>query len=134
MTQLDEVLSDMAKQIRGVWVLAVADNEGMLIGSWQAPDNRITPDLLVGQFVRVIRMLSTMFGEMMGQMGVNLGGGATLLEDIVLTTAFSYLMVRPIGNGYCYLVIDASKDVPLGLLRLAATTNIPKVQQCLPGA
>ena len=56
------------------------------------------------------------------------------IEDIILATAFSYLIVRPISKGACYLLIDTSKEVPLGMIRLTATKFIPKLEKCLPGA
>lgn len=133
MTELDGLLAAMGKQIDKAWILGITDNDGMLIAAWQAPDNRLNPEMFAANTLRVVRILSNVFNE--GGQEISAGGGILSgLEDIILATSFSYIMVRPISKGACYLVIDASKEVPLGIIRLTATTYIPKLEKCLPGA
>jgi predicted regulator of Ras-like GTPase activity (Roadblock/LC7/MglB family) len=133
MTALNDLMCEMGGQLRGVWVLAVVDKDGMLIGSWEAPGNKLNPELLAGQFVLAVRNLGSTIGQWGAELEASIGAPLFTLEDLIMTTSFSYLMIRPIANGSCYLVIDSSKDVPLGMLRLSATNYIPKLEKCLPG-
>ena len=133
MTALNDVLSEMGQQLRGVWVLAVVDRDGMLIASWEAPDNMLPAELLAGQFVLAVENLGKTIGQWGAELESSIGIQAFALEDLVMTTAFSYLMIRPMSNNTCYLVIDSSKDVQLGMLRLSATKYIPKLEASLPG-
>ena len=134
MTELDQLLDAMGRQLEKAWVLGVADNDGMLIASWQLPDNKMSPEFFAGHAIRLIRTLGSLFTDAGQEMVSGFGGLFSGLEDVVLTTAFSYLMVRPMCNGSCYLLMDAPKEVPLGMLRLTAKTFLPKLEKCLPGA
>lgn len=134
MTALNDLLGEMGQQLRGVWVLAVVDKDGMLIASWEAPGNKLNPEFLAGQFVLAVGQLSKTIGQWGAELEASIGIQMFALEDLIMTTAFSYLMIRPMSNGSCYLVIDSGKDVPLGMLRLSATNYIPKLEKCLPGA
>jgi len=133
LTELNDVLGAMGQQLRGVWVLAIVDRDGMLIASWEAPGNKLNPELLAGQFVLAVENLGKTIGQWGAELEASIGVPMFTLEDLIMTTTFSYLMIRPISNGSCYLVIDSSKDVPLGMLRLAATKYIPNLEKCLPG-
>lgn len=134
MTELDQLLDAMGKQLDKAWVLGVADSDGMLIASWESPDNKMSAEFFAGNAIRLIRSVGSMFTDAGQEMVSGFGGLFSGLEDVVLTTGFSYLMVRPISNGSCYLMIDAPREVPLGLIRLAAKTYVPKIEKCLPGA
>ncbi len=134
MTVLNDLLAEMGQQLRGVWVLAVVDNDGMLIASWEAPGNKLNPELLAGQFVLPERGLGNVVSQWGGDIEASIGVSMFTIEDLIMTTGFSYLMIRPMSNNSCYLVLDSAKDVPLGMLRLAATSYIPKLEKCLPGA
>ncbi|MBM3153939.1 MAG: hypothetical protein FJ008_01235 [Chloroflexi bacterium] len=134
MTELDELLGGMGKQLGKAWVMGIADNDGMLIASWQSPENLLNPEFLAGHGVRLIRSLGSLFTDVGQDTTSGMGGIIAGLEDVVLTTGFSYIMVRPMCNNSCYLFMDVSKEVPLGLLRLTAASYIPKLEKCLPGA
>jgi predicted regulator of Ras-like GTPase activity (Roadblock/LC7/MglB family) len=132
MTELEGLLAAMGKQLDKAWILGIADNDGMLLASWQSPDNRLNPEYFAANTIRLIRTLNTLFTEM-GQDITAAGGTLSGLEDIMLSSTFSYMVIRPISKGACYLLIDASREIPLGLLRLTASTFIPKLEKCLPG-
>jgi len=133
LTVLKDVLEEMGQQLRGVWVLAVVDRDGMLIASWEAPGNKLNPEFLAGQFVLAVEQLGKTIGQWGAELEASIGIPMFSLDDLILTTSFSYLMIRPMSNNSCYLVIDSSKDVPLGMLRLAASKFIPNLEKCLPG-
>ena len=136
MTALDEILNEIGKKLDGVWILAVSDFDGMLIGSWQSPDNKLNPEMLSGQFVRVLRSLETMTSDMSSDLPAAISKPGVpnpfALDDMVISTGFSYVMVKPMCNNSCYLLVDSSKKVPLGLIRMAATNYVPRLEKCLP--
>jgi predicted regulator of Ras-like GTPase activity (Roadblock/LC7/MglB family) len=133
-TELDELLGAMGRQLEKAWVLGIADNDGMLIASWQSPDNQMSPEFFAGHAIRLIRSLGSLFTDAGQEMVSGFGGIFSGLEDVVLTTGFSYLMFRPMSKGSCFLLIDAPRDVPLGMLRLTVNAYVPKLEKCLPGA
>jgi hypothetical protein len=114
--------------------MGIADNDGMLIASWQSPENKMNPEFFAGHAIRLIRTLGSLFADVGQEVATSFGGILTGLEDIVLTTGFTYLMMRPMCNNSCYLLIDTSREVPLGMLRLTAASYLPKLEKCLPGA
>lgn len=133
MTTLDEILSDMGRKLDGAWTLAVSDNDGMLIAARQSSDNKLNPEMFAGQFSRMLRDADTMFTEISTEIPPAAGSNRITLDDIFLTTNSSYVMVRPMCKSSCYLLIDSSKRVPLGLLRLTASNYVPKLEKCLAG-
>lgn len=40
-TKMKDVLSEMAGELEGTWVIVVADSDGMLLSSWSSPDNKL---------------------------------------------------------------------------------------------
>jgi predicted regulator of Ras-like GTPase activity (Roadblock/LC7/MglB family) len=133
-TALNDLLNEMGQQLRGAWVLAVVDKDGMLIAAWEAPENKLPPELLAGQFVLAIDNMSKTIGQWGEEVEASIGTTVFAIEELILTFPFSYVMARPMANNSCYLVIDSSKDAQLGMLRLAATKYIPKLESSLPGA
>ena len=97
----------MGQQLRGVWVLAVVDRDGMLIAFWEAPGNKLNPEFLAGQFVLAVEHLGKTIGQWGAELEASIGIQMFSLEDLIMTTTFSYLMIRPISNNSCYLVIDS---------------------------
>ncbi len=123
-TQMKEILADMVGTMAGVWVIVVADSDGMLLSSWSSPDNKIQPESL-GGFIQTInetvdafRLSTTGFGE---------------LDDIIYSMASSYVLIKAIVNGACFMVISAPRSVPLGIIRSEAKMFAPKLEQALPG-
>ena len=55
------------------------------------------------------------------------------LDDVIFSTAFSYQVIKPIADGTCFMVVNAPKTVPLGMIRMAANNYAPKLEKALPG-
>ena len=51
--KMQDVLSEMAGEIAGTWVIIVADNDGMLLSFWNSPDNKLPPEAL-GGFIQTV--------------------------------------------------------------------------------
>jgi len=123
-TKMKDVLSEMAGELAGVWVVIIADNDGMLLSSWSSPDNKLPPEML-GGFIQTINSTIDAFTHS------TVGFGQ--LDDVIFSTGFSYLLIRPIAEGQCFMVVNAPKKVPLGMIRMIATNYTPKLEQALPG-
>ncbi len=123
-TKMKDVLSEMAGQLSGAWVIIVADNDGMLLSSWSSPENKLPPEML-GGFIQTINSTIDAFKQSTGGFGH--------LEDVIFSTGFSYLLIRPIAEGQCFMVVNAPKKVPLGMIRMVATNYTPSLEQSLPG-
>jgi predicted regulator of Ras-like GTPase activity (Roadblock/LC7/MglB family) len=123
-TKMKDVLSEMAGELAGVWVVIVADNDGMLLSSWSSPDNKLPPEML-GGFIQTINSSIDAFKHS------TVGFGH--LDDVIFSTGFSYLLIRPIAEGQCFMVVNAPKKVPLGMIRMVATNYTPRLEQALPG-
>jgi predicted regulator of Ras-like GTPase activity (Roadblock/LC7/MglB family) len=54
------------------------------------------------------------------------------LDDVIFSTAFSYWVIKPIADGACFMVVNAPKTVPLGMIRMAAKNYTPRLEQALP--
>ncbi len=122
--QLKDVLAEMAGGLGEAWVIVVADSDGMLLSFWESPTNRLPPEQL-GGFVQTItasvdsfRQSTTGFGK---------------LDDVIFSMGFSSIVIKPMADGACFMVIQAPKTVPLGMMRMAANNYAPKLEQSLPG-
>ncbi|MBM4447004.1 MAG: hypothetical protein FJ023_06585 [Chloroflexi bacterium] len=122
--RMKEILSQMASGLAGTWVMMVADNDGMVLSSWESPENKIPPETY-GQFIQTIHMAIDAFKQSTSGFGK--------LDDIIFTTAFSYQVIKPIADGACFMVVNAPKTVPLGMTRMASNNYAPRLEQALPG-
>jgi predicted regulator of Ras-like GTPase activity (Roadblock/LC7/MglB family) len=122
--KMKDILSEMAGGLAGTWVIAVADNDGMLLSSWDSPDNKLPPDSL-GGFIQTINEAIDAFKQSTTEFGN--------LDDVIFSTAFSYQLIKPIADGACFMVVNAPKTVPLGMIRMAANNYTPRLEQALPG-
>lgn len=109
--KMKDILSEMAGGLAGTWVIIVADNDGMLLSSWDSPDNKLPPEML-GGFIQTINEAIDAFKQSTTEFGK--------LDDVIFSTAFSYQVMKPIADGACFMVINAPKTVPLGMIRMAA--------------
>ena len=121
---MKDVLSEMARGLAGTWVVMVADSDGMVLSSWESPDNRVSPDLF-GGFIQIINATIVQFKAS--------AVGFTKLDDVTFATPFSYMIAKPIADGACFLFVSAPKAVPLGMIRMACTNFAPRLEQSLPG-
>lgn len=122
--KMKELLSEMAGGLAGIWVVIVADNDGMLLSSWDSPDNKLPPEIL-GGFIQTINEAIDAFKQSTTEFGQ--------LDDVIFSTAFSYMVVKPIAAGACFMVVNAPKTVPLGMIRMANNNYASRLEQALPG-
>ena len=121
---MKDILAEMAVGLGGAWVMIIADNDGMLLSSWEAPTNRLPPEML-GGFIQTINGAITAFK--------NSTSGFGKLDDVIYNMGFSSIVIKPVADGACFIVVDAPKTVPLGMIRMAANNYAPKIEQTLPG-
>lgn len=122
--KLRDVLSEMAGELAGTWVVIVADNDGMLLSSWSSPDNKLPPETM-GGFVQTINEAIDAFKQSATEFGK--------LDDVIFSMGFSSIVIKPMAEGACFMVINAPKTVPLGMIRMAANNYSFKLEQALPG-
>lgn len=121
---MKELLSEMAGGLAGTWVIVVADNDGMLLSSWDSPDNKLPPEGLGGFIITVnsaidaFKQSTTGFGN---------------LDDVIFSMGFSSLVIKPIADASCFIVLSAPNTVPLGMIRMACNNYAPRLEQALPG-
>lgn len=123
-TSMKDILSEMASGLEGIRLLTVTDSDCMVLASWEAPDNKISPEAL-GEFVQQIKNTISTFKQS--------ANGFSKLDDIVLGTSLSYMMLKPICNGSCFIVADAPRTVSLGSIRAAFTSFASRLEQAIPG-
>ena len=123
-TNIKDILTEMAGQLQGSWVIIVADSDGMLLSSWASPDNKLPPEML-GGFIQTVNESIDAFKQSTSGFGK--------LDDVIFTMGFSSLVIKPIAGGACFMVIQSPKTVPLGMIRMAANSYTPKLEQALPG-
>jgi predicted regulator of Ras-like GTPase activity (Roadblock/LC7/MglB family) len=121
---MKDILSEMARGLTGTWVVMVADSDGMVLSSWESPDNRVSPDAF-GGFIQIINGAINAFKAS--------AVGFTKLDDVTFATPFTYMIAKPIADGACFLFVSAPKTVPLGMIRMACTNFGPRLEQALPG-
>jgi predicted regulator of Ras-like GTPase activity (Roadblock/LC7/MglB family) len=121
---LNNILAEMAGGLAGVWVMVIADNDGMLLAAWASPENRLPPEQL-GGFIVTINSAIDSFKQSTTDFG--------RLDDVIFTMGFSTLVIKPIADGACFMVIQGPKTVPLGMVRMAANNYAPKLESALPG-
>ena len=121
---MKEILAEMASCLTGIHMLTVADNDGMVLASWESPDNKVSPEGL-GEYIQQIKYTISTFKQS--------ANGCSKLDDVILGTPLSYMMLKPIFNGACFVVVDAPRTVSLGAIRTAFTSFAPRLEQAIPG-
>jgi predicted regulator of Ras-like GTPase activity (Roadblock/LC7/MglB family) len=119
-----DLLAEMASALAGAWVMVVADNDGMLLSSWESPGNLLPPEVL-GQFITVLNAAINSFEQSTAGFGK--------LDDVIYNMPFSSIVIKPMADAACFIVVDAPKTVPLGMIRMAANNYAPRLEQALPG-
>lgn len=122
--KMNEILTEMASGLAGTWVIIVADNDGMLLSFWAAPDNKLPPEMM-GGFIQTINEAIAAFKQSTTEFGK--------LDDVIFTMGFSSIVIKPIADGSCFMVVNAPKEVPLGMIRMACNNYAPRLEQALPG-
>lgn len=122
--RIKDLLSEMAGGIAGTWQIVVADDDGMLLSFWESPENKLPPEMM-GGFVQTIHSAIDAFRQSTSGFGK--------LDDVIFAMGFSAIVIKPIADAACFMLINAPKSVPLGMLRMAANNYAPKIEQALPG-
>jgi hypothetical protein len=102
----------------------VADSDGMVLSSWESPENRVSPESF-GGFIQIINGSINAFKQSTV--------GFTKLDDVTYATPFTYMLAKPIADGSCFLFVSSPKSVPLGMIRMACANYAPRLEQALPG-
>jgi len=121
---MKDILSEMARGLAGTWVVMVADTDGMVLASWESPENRVSAENF-GGFIQIINGAINAFRQSTV--------GFTKLDDVTFATPFTYMLAKPIADGACFLFVSAPKTVPLGMIRMASANFAPRLEQALPG-
>jgi hypothetical protein len=121
---LKDLLSEMASGLSGVRLLTVTDSDCMVLASWESPDNKVSPEAL-GEFIQQINHIIDRFKQS--------ANGFSKLDDVILGTSLSYMMIKPICNGDCFVVADAPRTMSLGSMRTAFTNFASRLEQAIPG-
>ena len=122
--KMNEILAEMASGLSGIWVIIVADYDGILLSSWASPENKLPPEMM-GGFVQTINEAIAAFKQSTTEFGK--------LDDVIFTMGFSSIVIKPIADGSCFMVVNAPKEVPLGMIRMACNNYAPRLEQALPG-
>jgi predicted regulator of Ras-like GTPase activity (Roadblock/LC7/MglB family) len=121
---MKEILAEMSTGLAGTWMIIVADNDGILLSSWESPENKLPPELM-GQFILAINAAITAFRASTSGFGT--------LDDVIFSTPFSCQVIKPIADGACFMLVNAPMAVPLGMIRMACHNYTPRLEQALPG-
>lgn len=122
--KMNDLLSEMAGGLAGTWVIIVADSDGMLLSFWASPDNLLPPEMLGGFIVTITASI-----EAFKQSTTGFGK----LDDVIFSMGFSAIVIKPMADGACFMVVNAPKTVPVGMIRMAAKNYLPRLEQALPG-
>jgi len=121
---MKDTLSQMASKLNGIQLLTVTDTDCMVLASWESPDNRLSPEAL-GEFIQKTKSMISTFQQS--------AYGVSKLDDVILGTPSSYMMLKPICDGTCFVVADAPRAVSLGSIRDAFKTFATRLEQSIPG-
>jgi predicted regulator of Ras-like GTPase activity (Roadblock/LC7/MglB family) len=121
---MNELVSEMARAVNGIWMVTLIDSDSMVLASWQSPDNRVTPEGL-GGFMQIFNNAVTIFKQS--------PLGFSRFEDIIFSTTNLHQVIKPIADANCFIVISAPRNVPLGMIRNMCNNYAPRLEQALPG-
>lgn len=128
---IKDILTQMARglvgpgELGGPWVVMIADSDGIVLSAWESQDNKINPETF-GGFIQIINYANNAFKS-------SSSVGFTKIDDITVATPFTYMIVKPIAGGACFIFVSAPKSVPLGMIRIALANYAPRIELALPG-
>lgn len=121
---MNELVSEMARIVSGIWMVTLIDSDSMVLASWQSPDNRVSPEGL-GGFMQIFNNAVAIFKQS--------PLGFSRFEDIIFSTTNLHQVIKPIADANCFIVISAPRSVPLGMIRNMCNNYAPRLEQALPG-
>ena len=121
---MSELINEMARTVTGLWMVTLIDSDSMVLGTWQSPDNKVSPESL-GGFMQILTNSVAIFKQS--------PVGFSNFEDIIFSTTVLHQVVKPIAEANCFIVVSAPRNVPLGMIRAMLNTFAPRLEQSLPG-
>ena len=121
---MNEIVSEMARQVNGVWMVTLIDSDSMVLASWQSADNRVSPEAL-GGFMQIFNSAVAIFKQS--------PVGFSRFEDVIFSATNLHQVIKPMAEGSCFIVVSAPRTVPLGMIRAMLTNYVPRLEQSLPG-
>ena len=121
---IKDIVSEMASGLDGIRLITLLDSDSMMLTSWEAPENNVSPEEL-GVFIQQIKSTINKLQQS--------DTGATKLDDLILSTNSGFILLKPICNGACFVVVDAPRNVSLGSIRTACIKYAPRLEQAVPG-
>ena len=121
---MNDIVSEMARQVNGLWMVTLIDSDSMVLASWQSPDNKVSPEAL-GGFMQIFNNAVIIFKQS--------AVGFSRFEDIIFSTTVLHQVIKPIAEANCFIVVSAPRSVPLGMIRTMCTNFAPRLEQALPG-
>lgn len=121
---MNDIVSEMARQVGGIWMVTLIDSDSMVLASWQSPDNKVSPEAL-GGFMQIFNNAVTIFKQS--------PVGFSRFEDIIFSTTVLHQVIKPIAEGNCFIIVSAPRSVPLGMIRTMCINYAPRLEQALPG-
>jgi predicted regulator of Ras-like GTPase activity (Roadblock/LC7/MglB family) len=122
--KMTDMVAEMAAGLTGIWMVTIVDGDGMVLVSWQAPDNKVSPEAL-GSFIHILNRTVTLAKQT--------PIGFSSMDDIIFSTTQLHQVIKPLVGGACFLIVSAPRSVPLGMIRMACTSFAPRLEQSLPG-
>jgi predicted regulator of Ras-like GTPase activity (Roadblock/LC7/MglB family) len=122
--KMNDILAEMAGGLAGAWVIVIADTDGMLLSFWSSPENKLPPEGM-GGFITTINASIEAFKQSTTDFGK--------LDDVIFSMGFSSIVIKTMADGACFMLVNAPKTVPLGMIRMAANNYAPRLEQSLPG-
>ena len=121
---MNDIVSEMARTMSGIWMVTLIDSDSMVLATWQAPDNKVSPESL-GGFMQIFNNAVVIFKQS--------PIGFSKFEDIIFSTTVLHQIIKPIAEANCFLVVCAPRSVPLGMIRSMCNNYAPALEQALPG-
>jgi predicted regulator of Ras-like GTPase activity (Roadblock/LC7/MglB family) len=121
---MNDIVSEMARAVAGIWQVTVIDSDSMVLATWQGADNKVSPEAL-GGFMRIFNNAVNIFKQS--------PLGFTRFDDIIFSTSQLHQVIKPIAEATCFIIVSAPRSVPLGMIRTAITNYAPRLEQALPG-
>ena len=121
---IKDIVSEMADGLQGIRLITLLDSDGMMLTSWESAENNVSPEEL-GKFIQQINSTINTLRQP--------DTGATRLDDLILSTYSGYILLKPICNGACFIVVDTPRTVSLGSIRTACIKYAHRLEQAVPG-
>jgi len=117
---LKSTLEEMGAQVEGLICIAVAGSDGVAISTYVPSGSVVNSELAAAQLAAIFRMSRATADKLK----------AGEVEDNLLTSATGQILIKPL-NAESYLAIVASRDAPLGIIRLAVKSYAGAIEQAL---